>query len=267
MTRELAWQACRNARDLGGLPVRGGGETRFGRVVRSDTLRQLTPAGWRCLVEYGVETVVDLRFPFEIEADAPLAERPGGLSASPVRAAPRANGRPVSLRTIGISLLGDPDPAVAEDFGRIARAERLPAASTRAVYVEMLRRYADRFAAVVAAVADAPGSVLVHCHAGKDRTGLVVALLLGVAGVEEEAIAADYALSGPSLEPSLRPWIEAADDDEDREHRLRVAGAPAEAMLDVLAELDRRYGGAPGYLLATGLGESRLARVRERLVA
>jgi len=70
--RELDWQACVNVRDLGGLRARGGTLTRFGAVIRSDTVASLTDRGWRELQEYGVTTIVDLRSPDEVAADRPL---------------------------------------------------------------------------------------------------------------------------------------------------------------------------------------------------
>jgi hypothetical protein len=264
-SRTLDWEACRNARDLGGLPLHGGGQTRFGSVARSDTLRQLTPAGWAALGAYGVQSVIDLRFREEIEADEPLDSGPGGLSRS-LGPASVDGVRPADLRTVVVSLLGEPDRELGRHIDALSRAQPDEASSTRAVYLELLARFRERFAVAVAAVADAPdGVVLVHCHAGKDRTGLVVALLLGVAGVEPEAIASDYALSGPNVAASLAAWVGDGDDADEREHRRRVGLAPEQAMVDVLEELDARYGGAAEYLLGAGSSDDDLLRVKARL--
>jgi len=265
-SRTLDWEACRNARDLGGLPLRGGGETCFGAVARSDTLRQLTPAGWASVAVYDVQTIVDLRFRNEIEADEPLDSGPGGLSR-PLGAAGTDGARPAHLRTVVVSVVGEPDPELGRHLDALSRAQPDEASSTRTVYLELLARFRERFAAAVAAVADAPdGAVLVHCQAGKDRTGLVVALVLEVAGVEPAAIAADYALSGPNVATSLAAWIEDGEDADEREHRRRVGLSPERAMVDVLSELDTRYGGAEGYLLGAGLTDDDLARIRSRLI-
>jgi protein tyrosine/serine phosphatase len=265
--RRLDWEALRNARDLGGLAVSDGQQTRFGVVVRSDTLRQLTPSGWQALAAYGIATVIDLRFQVEIDANEPLDAGPGGLSRELGEAQAGLDGRPPWLRTVAVSVLGEPDRELGEHFDRISRAQPDEAASTQAVYLEMLALFRPRFAAAVAAIADAPaGGVLVHCHAGKDRTGLVVALLLAVAGVGPEEIAADYALSGANLASSLAAWIDDADDAEEGEHRRRVALSPARAMLDVLDALNQSHGGAAAYLLGAGLSEDHLERVRARLV-
>jgi protein-tyrosine phosphatase len=266
--RRLAWEALRNGRDLGGLPFGDGQETRFASVVRSDTLRQLTPAGWQALADYGVRTILDLRFRAEIHANEPLDAGPGGFSRELVASSPDPDGKPTWLRTVPVSILGEPDRQSVRHFDRISRAQPDAASSTRAVYLEMLELFRPRFGAAVAVVADAgEGGVLVHCHAGKDRTGLVVALLLAIAGVGPETIAADYSLSGPNLAPSLAAWIDDGDDEDDREHRRRVALSPEHAMLDVLEVLHDRYGGAVPYLLGAGLADHDLERVRIRLVA
>ena len=265
-SRTLDWEACRNARDLGGLPLRSGGETRFGAIVRSDTLRQLTPAGWQSLTAYGVRTILDLRFQVEIESDESLAAGPGGLSRALGMPVAERAARPAHVCTIVVSVLGQPDRELGAHFDAISRAQPEEVASTRAVYLEMLDRFRSNFAAAVAAVADAPdGGVLVHCHAGKDRTGLVVALLLGVADVERDSIAADYALSGTNLASSLAGWIDDGDDAEEREHRRRVGLSPKQAMHEVLEGLDERYGGVVSYLAGAGLTDDDLERVHRRL--
>jgi protein tyrosine/serine phosphatase len=261
--RRLEWEALRNARDLGGLTLDGGGVTRTGALVRSETLRQLTSRGWEALLAHGISTVLDLRFRPEIDADEPLDPVP---AAAKEQVAP--DGRPASVRTIAVSLLGDAHEELVAHFNAISRAQPSAADSTRAIYLEMLELFAPRFATAVAAVADAPeGGVLVHCHAGKDRTGLVVALLLDLVGVPGETIATDYALSAANLGTLLAAWIDDAADPDEREQRSRVAGAPHQAMLDVLASLRDRYGGSAGYLLEAGATQGQLDAIRARLVA
>jgi protein-tyrosine phosphatase len=68
--RDLAWEGCLNVRDLGGHPTRGGSETGYGRVVRADSVRQLTDAGWKAVADYGIRTVVDLRGDYELRDEA-----------------------------------------------------------------------------------------------------------------------------------------------------------------------------------------------------
>jgi protein tyrosine/serine phosphatase len=123
-------------------------------------------------------------------------------------------------------------------------------------------------AAAVAAVADGDRAegVVVHCFAGKDRTGIVVALMLGLAGVPDDVIAADYAASGPGVEALSASWFAAAESDAELELRRRVVQAPHSAMAAVLAWLHETAGGAGAYLREAGLSEEQLTRLRSRLV-
>ncbi len=187
--RRLLWDGCVNVRDLGGIPTEDGGHTRFGALVRADSIRQLSDAGWDALVRYGIRRVVDLRLHGELAVDPP---------------------RELPVDVVHVSVVPELDAADWQEIDEIRlRGDEVTA--MRNVYLEFLERYAPRFAAAVGAVAAAqrPG-VLVHCLGGKDRTGLVVALLLRVAGVGRDEVAADYALSGEYLAASSEAWIAAA---------------------------------------------------------
>lgn len=243
--RALDWDGCLNVRDLGGHATEDGGETRFGRVVRADSIRQLTEAGWEAAVGYGVRTAVDLRFNEELDDDPP-GELP--------------------IAVVHVSLFGDADPDGWRELDARAAALGDPASATAFVYLETLEEHRPRFAAAIEAVADAePGGVLVHCVGGKDRTGLVSALLLRLAGVVPAEVAADYALSETFLAPRFDEWLAAAADDEERARIRRISATPGAAMVEVLAELEQRYGGAAGYLRAGGALEGVLERARARL--
>src|SRR4051794_33555348 len=242
--RALAWDGCVNVRDLGGLPVEDGGATRFGQVVRADAVRQLSDEGWRAAVAYGVSRVVDLRFQSELDADPP-----GDL--------------PVEL--LHVPLLPDIDTPYWADLD--ARVREMSAAdATSTVYLEWLERFGERFAEAVAAIGDAPpGAVLVHCQGGRDRTGLVSALALRLAGVPVAAVAADYALSARNLRERTDAWIAEAPDEAERERRTRIGESPPEAMEHVVRELERLHGSAERYLLAHGAPATALAGLRGRL--
>lgn len=234
--RRLRWDHLLNARDLGGLRTPGG-YTGFRALVRSDNLRRLTAEGRAALLDYGVTTIVDLRSAREREMDpGPLHDHPGY--------------RPMSY-------MGDSSVGAPTAFETAAEN-----------YLDWLTRHAPGVAAILRGIAEAPaGGVLVHCHAGKDRTGVVVALLLSIAGVDREAIAEDYALSAG--------WNEAVDDlDEimsgpDAAQRLRdrrIYYPRPENMIGMLAEVDRRHGGVDRYLDGIGVGRDVRERLRLRLV-
>jgi protein-tyrosine phosphatase len=241
-TRRLAWEGLLNARDLGGYPTADGRRTRWGAVVRSDSLAALTPAGRRALLDYRVRSMVDLRLPAEVVRHPnPFAE-------------PDTHG----VAYVNVSFIDPATPPREDEDTRLADD-----------YKGMLDRFRGPVAAVMAAIANAPeGGVLVHCAAGKDRTGLIAALLLGLVGVAPETIAADYALTAECLRPRNQRWLEDGPGDRDERAALLARFAPtAEVMLEVLDHLNQRYGGVEPYLLEAGVVAADLDRLRERLLA
>jgi protein-tyrosine phosphatase len=244
--RVLAWDGCLNVRDLGGFATEDGRQTRFGRVVRADNARYLSEAGWKAAVDHGVRTVLDLRLSEERSEDPP-AELP--------------------VDVVHLSLFGEVDEDFWQELERRATEAGEPAAATTLVYRAVLEAYPERFAEAIAAVADAePGGVLVHCVGGKDRTGLLAALLLRLAGVPRDEIAADYALSERFLAPRHERWLAEATDDAERERIRRISATPAAAMAAVLDDLERRHGGVAAYVRDAGAAEETLERARARLL-
>ena len=123
-------------------------------------------------------------------------------------------------------------------------------------------------AAAVRAVARAPkGGIVIHCVGGKDQTGLLAAFLLHLAGVADDEIAADYALSEERLLPRHETWFAAAQSEEELERLRRIAQTPAASMSGVFEELERRHGSVEDYLRDLGLADEELDRVRARLSA
>jgi len=243
-SRDLQWDGCLNVRDLGGHRTRDGGETRYGAIVRADSIRQLTDAGWAAAVDYGVKTVVDLRMDIELEADPP-ADLP--------------------VDVVHVPFFQDDDEAFAE-VEAAARAAPDYVVETREVYLVFLERWRANVGGAIAAIARAPeGGVVVHCMGGKDRTGLVTALLLSLAGVDTEEIATDYAASEERLRRRHDVWLAEAGTEAERERIRRVAATPAESMVGVLEELERRYGSVEAFLHAAGLSDDDLELARERL--
>src|SRR4051794_5180396 len=158
------------------------------------------------------------------------------------------------------------DEAVFAEVDAASVAAPNDASATREVYLLFLERFRENVAAAFAAVASAPeGAVVVHCMGGKDRTGMLVALLLHVAGVDDAAIAADYALSEERLRPRHQAWLAEGGREAERERIRRISATPADAMLGVLTEVERRYGSVETYLRAAGVGDEELELVRKRL--
>ncbi len=238
-TRALAWDACLNVRDLGGLVTVDGRRVRRGALVRSDQLCRLSDGGRTALVAHGVRTVIDLRTPAEVERDPDPIWHEHGVDYLLI-------------------------PQQSEQLWR----EMDPVARTRTERDSMvIDRRAEQIAAMARAVANAvPGGVLIHCLAGKDRTGIAVALLLSLVGVSEADIASDYSLSMENLAAELAAALAAAPDDEARARVERSYDARAETMLATLAHLRMRHGGAKAYLTRAGLSEADIERIRARLL-
>lgn len=237
-TRILQWDGCYNVRELGGYRTEDGRETQWARVVRSDNLIRLTEAGQQALVDHGVRTIIDLRLPRELETDPP-----------PFRDHDTVAYHHVSF----IDPNAEPGPPVAtivDDYKRI------------------LDRYTSSVAAIMRAIAEAPeGAVLFHCHAGKDRTGMIAALLLRLAGVPIETAAEDYGLTTQCLRPLDEEWLENGPGDRAaREREYMRSMARAEVMQEVLEHLESEYGSVEGYLLHTGVSPEDIARLRARLL-
>jgi protein tyrosine/serine phosphatase len=242
--RRLAWDACLNVRDLGGYVTAAGGQTRWRAVLRADNLCQLTPAGGEALAADGVRTIIDLRNPREL-----------ALAAHPFAAGAVAADRP-AYRHLPFE----------DETDRVARALMDATETVPDLYRVMLDRNQARIAAIVEAVATAPeGGVVIHCHAGKDRTGLVSALLLALVGVPHQTIAEDYALSDTYLQPLYDDWRRDFADPVEWEREVRRWLTPVENMLRVLAELEARHGGAAAFLRAGGLGDESIAGIQARL--
>jgi protein-tyrosine phosphatase len=241
--RHLRWDGCCNIRDLGGLPTEDGGETRFRVVVRADNVTMLSTAGWHALSEYGVRRIVDLRHAEELDEDRPHAA--------------------------GIEVVHSPtveDIAVFAEVDRMLAGATDPAEWRRRNYLFILERAAENFARAATAVARVPdGTVLVHCAGGADRTGLLSALVLRLASVPIDAVAADWAESERSWAPTIGEWIYAAPDEDERRKRRLLSVMPAAAMRDVLVELERRHGSTRAYLLAAGAERADLDALRGRL--
>lgn len=243
--RQLSWDGCHNVRDLGGLPLAAGGETRYRVIVRADSLSQLSEAGWSEALEYGVARVVDLRFSEERARDS-------GVQA------------PVEV--VHVSLFGERDPAKDQEWDESTRSANDLTDIFAELYVETIDDYSAQVVRVVNTIAEGNGGcIAVHCFAGKDRTGIVAALLLSLAGVDDDLIVGDFAASDEGVLRLCADWIASAEDDAERAYRRRLITAPAAAMATMLDHLETTWGGADSYLLAHGLEAHTVDDLRQRL--
>ena len=255
----MAWidlEGAVNVRDLGGLPTVDGGTTVTGRLLRSENLQELSPADIAKLVkEIGVTTVVDLRTTGELEVEGPAP-----LDAVP---AVRHVHHPV------LKELGNSTQAVSEAL-LVTKIEqdraRYPDDVTTGHYLGYLEERPDEVTGALRDIATADGAAIVHCAAGKDRTGVIVALALTAVGVEPDAIVADYVATGDRIEAILDRLRRSRTYAKDLSERPVQAHLPrAGTMQAFLEQLDVRYGGLPRWLAGNGFGDDEFSLLRDKL--
>jgi protein-tyrosine phosphatase len=246
--RLIRLEGCFNFRDVGGYPTAGGRRVRWRRVFRSDGLHALTAADVRALrEEVALAQVIDLRSPSELRSEG------RGLLGE----------EPVEFHHVP---LFDGDAAAATP--RPAEPEGPPAAMTLADrYVLLADFAADRIARVLATLAAAPGPAVFHCAAGKDRTGVVSAILLGLLGVPDEVIVADYVATRESLDAIVDRLMSLEG------YRAMLAALPPdtlhanpETMVVLLGHLRARWGSLADYARAAGLDDAVRTRLIDRLL-
>lgn len=221
--RQLAWDGCNNVRDLGGLRTADGRMTCWGALVRSDDPARLTASGWASLHAHGIRTIISLQT--------------DGLNEDSLEAIPH----PPEIAIVRAAIEDIHDAEFVQKWVDNGLW------STPLYYQDALQRWPEKHAAAVAAIAQArPGGVLIHCHRGNDRTGIMSMLLLALAGVEPDEIARDYELSP----------------DPERDEVLACRHTSnREVILKTLAGLE-----IESYLLAGGLSKSNIETMRTRLL-
>jgi len=245
-----------NVRDLGGLPTSDGGTTVPGRLLRSENLQELSAGDISRLVdEIGLTTVVDLRSTNEVavEGPAPLDALPGVRHAH----------HPVLREFLDVS-----DTAKAALLTEMAEEdrERYPDDFMCGHYLGYLENRPEEVTGALRSIATAPGAAIVHCAAGKDRTGVVVALALTVAGVEPEIIVDDYMATDERLEAIVERLARSRMYSNGVTSRPVQAHAPrAETMKAFLGQLGTRYGGLGDWLARHGFGPDDVSQLRAKL--
>lgn len=226
--RTIELQGAKNVRDLGGL--QGTKPIPKDRIIRTADLSKMTDADRSTLAAHGVKLDVDLRTPAEVErAPDPLAKDP-------------------RFTYVNISLLGDA-PLNLEQFPTLG-----------ALYVRALSENQPQWKRVFQTLAaQGDGAVLYHCTAGKDRTGMVTAILLELAGVDRDAIIHNYAISASYLHEQTRDFVA-------RNPKIaHIAGTPPVAMATFLDTLDTQYGGARAFLVKVGITDAEIRALSRRL--
>lgn len=238
-SRTIAFDALFNFRDLGGYAGLDGRTTRWRRVFRSDSLHGIAEADTRAWSDLGVKTVIDLRRTFEVARFGRVPEADGlDYRHTPIRhldwdevGYPEGTLHPRWLADRYLNFADEGAEGIATTLGLIADPERAP--------------------------------VVVHCMAGKDRTGVVCALTLALLGVPDEVIGEDYALSTAAME-ALSAHLA-------KVNPVAVASpqyfeCPAEAMQIFLDDLRDKHGSVEGYVKDIGLTAEQVTAMRDHLL-
>jgi protein tyrosine/serine phosphatase len=250
MDRWIELDGAVNVRELGGLPTADGRTIARGVMIRADNLQGLSEKDVQRLTEdLDVRTVLDLRTPAEVDA-----EGPGPLVDA-------------GLRHVHLDLIPGWDPQRADAVGRIVPHEQREAGDMSHYYLGYLDEAPDNVVEALRELASGSGAAVVHCAAGKDRTGVVVALALTVAGVTREEIVEDYALTAERIEAIHARLASSPTYAEDMKRRPIDDMRPhALSMRHFLDRMDER-GGVAEWLTANGFSPDEQAALRQRLTS
>ncbi|NUW30808.1 tyrosine-protein phosphatase [Nonomuraea sp. SMC257] len=258
MTRWIDLEGAVNVRDLGGLPTVDGGVTRYGRILRSDNLQGLTHRDVSHLVgELKLRHVVDLRSTAEVtlEGPGPLARVPEVTHHHLTLFAEGGKHTDVEADTI------DADKVLPWQERQLDEDLRMTG-----FYYGYLRDRPDSVVAALRAMTLDDGAAVVHCAAGKDRTGVLSALALEAAGVTRQAIVEDYTATGERLEQVLRRLRSSSTYRDDLDSRPADDHMPRPRYIQqFLSVLDERFGGPMGWLGAHGWTAQDTEAMRTRL--
>lgn len=240
-SRNLPFSKAYNFRDVGGYSGLDGRTVRWRRLFRSDALHRLHEGDAEAFAALGVRTVIDLRRPFEVEKFGRVAEEYGVEYHNLV------------LKHVDWDQVDHPRD--------VAHARWL---ADR--YLNFAEDGHEALADSLRLIADPQtGPVVVHCMAGKDRTGTVCALTLSLLGVDDEVIAADYALTTEAMRPLVKYLLE--HNPETVLGNEHMFDSPPEAMLMFLTDLRARHGSIEEYVRSIGLTDADLASLRTHLFA
>ena len=237
-SRHLPINGTFNVRDLGGYAA-GAGETRWRRLLRADALHRMDDAGVAEMLAAGVTTVIDLRHGDE------LIHQPNPFQGH------------AQVRYHNVSLLEGLAPDLMSEGDVLLELYKLALLQRQPALAEVLRIIADA----------PPGAVLFHCTAGKDRTGIVAALLLAIAGVEVALIVEDYTLTASMIAPIVADITAGAvARGADPAGFARLLSSEPATMVATLAFIEAEFGSVALYLHHIGLDERTIERLRHRLL-
>lgn len=242
--RQLTIQGTYNIRDLGGMSTIGGQSIKQKVLLRSGNLDKLPLESQQAIIDYGVKTIVDLRDEWEVEHYPNMFEHSEQV---------RYHNRPL----IGDELSND----------EIWKSETKNYADLAELYIKYLERCKTQIGKIISTLANSQSATVIHCHAGKDRTGMIIALILGLVGISDDDIAEDYALSRENIEHLVQEWrAYTIENDGNLEQLERDSDSIPETIHKILTYIRHEYETIEHYLSRCGVSAVQLEKIRTNLV-
>lgn len=232
--RYLKLAGCLNLRELGGYETTEGKQIKWRTLLRSDSLHGLPASSQQRLIDYGVKTIIDLRSSFELKEEYALSKR-------------------VEIEYFNL-------PLIEEDARNIE--ESIKDKTLLELNCFFLEEKSRAIKTILETIVTQQTPVIIHCAVGKDRTGIIIALLLAIAGVGITTIAEDYYLSDDNLALLYAQLRSEAV----REGYAHLLESPPQTMIDTFAYLDLHYGGINNYLENINLDREISNRLRTMLI-
>ncbi len=241
---QLDIEGTYNIRDLGGITVSDTACIQSNILLRSGNLDKLPGKSQQELIDYGVKTIIDLRNEWEA-AYYPNRFRDSGQVHY------------YNLPLVGDRLSNDESwTSAIDNCGDLAE-----------IYIKYIDSCKIKIERIISAIASHEAGIIIHCHAGKDRTGIISALVLGVIGVSDDDIASDYALSRQNIEHLVQEWrTYAKENNRDLEKLEREADSSPETILKMLEHIRHEYSSIEEYLIGCGVRKTALADVKLNFV-
>lgn len=242
--QKLHIEGTYNIRDLGGYTAKDGKTTKAGILIRSGNLDNLPQASQQHLIDYGVRTIVDLRDEWE------------------QRHYPNVFTEASQVTYHNVPLLGDALSnneawyAVKDDYVELHE-----------LYTKYLEWHQPQIAKIITTIADADSVTLFHCHAGKDRTGIITALLLSAVGISDTAIAQDYSLSSGAIAHLVAEWRKYnLNDERDIAQFERDVSSKPKTIMSMMAYINQTYNTTTAYLHSCGVLDSMLTKLHQKFL-
>lgn len=239
MNRQPNINGTFNLRDLGGYSTIDGRSTRWNVLFRAGNVNNLSASSQQQLTDYGVKTILDLRDEWEVEHY------------------PNVFAQSSQVNYLNLPLIGDKQSG--DETWKATTATYTSLVELYCLYLEGCR---SQIEAIVTTIADQECPTLFHCHAGKDRSGIIAALLLGSLGVSNESIAEDYAMTTEQITHLIVEWHDyALQHGQDMEKFERDVASSPDTIFNMLDYIQQKYGTIADYLKTCGVTENHVTKL------